>query len=161
MEILITDTGYLSTKGDQPCIGKKYSLTDSTDGSDMQNKAFHALVGEYYKSGLWSHNVKTFTEFRDVIKRDLGAGFESYIYVVIENGLPVIKKAKKLEDVPREILDSDEMKSQVLGKLKSWSAYGKKERTTTIDKLITEMILQGINSKKFNEIIDGMKGDTN
>jgi len=41
--------------------------------------------------------------------------------------------------------------------LKSWSDYTKKERQLTIDNIINEMFQVGVNSNRFNEILQGME----
>jgi len=63
-----------------------------------------------------------------------------------------LHKVKSLEQVPEGI-----PKSHIMGKLKSWADYTKKERRQAIDKLIAEMIQVGVNTKKFYEILDGME----
>ena len=157
---------------EQPEVGGYYYLESAKSGTQEQNKAFHALVGEYYKSGLHKYDTVSYAEFKDLIKRDLGAKFEAFIYVemekynydgyggVIEQGeRPVIKDAQTYEDIPEHIRQDPELKSLARGRLKSWSKYTKKERTSTIDKLISEMLQVGVDTKKFHEIIEGMGGD--
>ncbi len=167
MEILITESGYLCLDEDKPEIGKKYRLEDIAEGTEKQNKAFHALVGEYYKTGAWSYTGSgykkgvTFAEFRDLIKRNLGAGFESYVYADYVDGKAIIKKAKKKEDIPGWILADKDWSKMVLGKLKSWSKYTKVQRLKTIDNLIAEMINAGVQTKHFFEILEGIKGENN
>jgi len=148
--IQITPEGFIHLSGNAPVVGKKYALEDITEGSGEQNRAFHALVGEYWKSGAHSYPAKNFDQFRDYIKRDLGAGFESYVYASPEG----IKKVDTLDEIPAEY----RVPPYCLGKLKSWSKYTKKQRTETIDKLISEMHQAGVNTKKFQEILQGMEG---
>ena len=148
MIILITENGYLLEKGEPPKIGKRYILEDAENGTLAQNKAFHALVQEYWRSGASSYNAERFTDFRDMIKRDLGAGFEAYIYAD-DDGL---HKVKHLEQVPDSV-----PRTHIMGKLKSWADYTKKERQQTIDTLIAEMIQAGVVSAKFQEILQGLE----
>jgi hypothetical protein len=148
MIVLITDTGYILEAGESPKVGKKYSLEEADTPTQRQNKAFHALVQEYWTTGAHSYPAKTFIEFRDFIKRDLGAGFESYVYATPEG----IKKAKSLDEIPAEY----NVEGFVLGKLKSWADYTKKERISAIDRLKSEMIQAGVNTRKFQEILEGM-----
>jgi len=168
MKILITETGYLVESKDSPVIGHRYNLEDAVEGTAAQNKAFHALLQEYYKSGMHSYNADNFADFKNQIKRHLGAGFEAYIYVEIFKpvmGLgsldrPVIRDAKKYEDIPEAIRKDENMKELIRGRLKSWTSYTKKERKNTINNLIAEMTTAGVNSKKFNEILEGMGNDS-
>jgi len=150
MIILITPDGYVPESAEAPEVGRRYYLEDATTGTLAQGKAFHALIQEYWRSGAHSYNVKTFNEFRDCIKRDLGAGFDSYIWAD-ENG---IHKAEKLTDIP---MDARMDRKRILGKLKSWADYTMKERRESIDRVIAEMQQAGVQSKKFFEILDGMK----
>jgi hypothetical protein len=145
LTILITADGEYLAEDDSPVVGHRYTLEDATCGTSAQNKAFHSILTEYWKSGLWSYQGSgykqgaTFDEFRDMVKRNLGAGFESYIYATDKG----IKKAKTLEEIPTEYRSD---KRFILGKLKSWSSYGKKERKQTIDNLIAECNQVGLNS---------------
>ena len=149
MRILITPTGYVHESGDVPVEGKSYFLEDATSGSLAQNKAFHALVMEFFKSGCHSYTCATWQELKDFIKRDMGAGFESYVYAN-ESGMHEVKTK---EEIP-----AGTPRTHIRGKLKSWSKYTKKERRETMDLLISTMIQAGVNSKKFNEIMTGMEG---
>ena len=148
MVIQITPEGYIHLSGDTPELGKTYALEDVTEGTGKQNRAFHSLVQEYWQTGAHSYQAKTFERFRDFIKRDLGAGFESYVYAD-ETGM---HKVKTIDEIP----DSVPM-SHRLGKLKSWAAYTKNERIATLDRLISEMLQAGVNSRKFHEILEGME----
>jgi len=157
MKVCITAPGaYLAIGSDIPVVGQVYTLEDAAAGTEAQNKAFHSLVQEYWKSGSHSYGAENFDDFRNQIKRKIGAGFEAYVYAVIENGKPMIKDAKKYNEIPEQVREDPEWKLLIRGRLKSWSDYGKKERRETLDNLISEMHQAGINSKKFNEILDGM-----
>ncbi len=63
---------------------------------------------------------------------------------------------KDKTEIPIDILENENMKDMIRGKLKSWSDYTKKQRKETIDNLISEMLQAGINSNKFQEIMKGM-----
>ena len=149
MTILITDDGYIA-EGKQPEVGKRYYLTDAESGTEAQNKAFHALVQEYFKSGAFSYPAKTFQELKDFIKRDLGAGFENFVYATPEG----IKRATTTDEIPEEYRTAQ----YTMGRLKSWSKYTKRERRETMDALIAQMLLVGVQTKKFNEIMTGLEG---
>jgi len=164
MEIVIDRPGhYVLVRGETPEIGLVYSLEDTTKGTDRQNRAFHPLLVEYYRSGLWSYQGSgynagaTLHEFKDLVKRKLGAGFESYVYADMGNGRAVIRKAQRYEDIPEEIRSSPDRRELILGKLKSWADYTKKERRLTIDNLIAEMHTVGVQTKRFYEILEGMQ----
>lgn len=147
--IQITPDGYIVLSGDAPEQGRKYALEDIATGTTAQNNAFHALIQEFFRSGCHSYNCETWQEFKDFIKRDMGAGFESYVYAD-ETGMHEVKTKEEIPDgTPR---------THIRGKLKSWSKYTKKQRRETMDLLISTMIQAGVNTKKFHEILDGMEG---
>jgi len=158
MKILITGPGTFNQCGDEtPEVGSKYALEEADTASGEQNRLFHALVQEYFKTGLSSRDAKELHKFRDQVKRDLGAGFEKVIYAVIEDGKAVIKEAGSYGEVPEAVRNDPDLKKMILGKLKSWSDYTKKERTTTIDNLISEMHQVGVQTKHFHEILKGLE----
>ena len=71
----------LFTDGDLPEVGCYYFLEKSEPRTGNQNRAFHALVMEYWRSGMHSYDCKSYIDFRNNIKKYLGEGFESYVYV--------------------------------------------------------------------------------
>lgn len=149
MCILITPGGgYVHISGAAPEEGKTYLLEDATDGTQQQNRAFHPLVQEFFRSGCHSYNCETWQELKDFIKRDMGAGFESYVYAD-ESGMHEVKTK---EEIP-----AGTPRTHIRGKLKSWSKYTKKQRRETMDLLISTMIQAGVNTKKFHEILDGLE----
>ena len=158
MKIVVTAPGqFQSLSVEVPEPGMVYELNNNEEGTDAQNRAFHALVQEYWRSGCHSYNATNIMEFRNMIKRHLGAGFEAFVYAVIENGKPVIRDAKTYEEIPEAVRIDPDLKKLVRGRLKSWSDYSKRERTETIDRLIAEMEETGVQTKKFYEILEGMQ----
>lgn len=153
---IVADGRYTTDSADLPQVGRVYVLEDAENGTNAQNKAFHAILGEYWKSGQHSYQVKDFDSFRDVIKRNLGAGFESFVYADIVDGAPKLVACKTKAEIPVHVMQSPHRDSLVRGRLKSWSDYTKKERRETMDKLISEMHQAGVQSKKFHEILEGM-----
>ena len=138
MKILITADGQFT--GASLKTGCYYNAEPVDDsGTNEQNRAFHALISEYWRSGAHSYNAKNFQHFRELIKLYLGAGAEQYYSLVDEQGKPITE--------PR-----------VSWRIKSWANYSKRERTETIDRLISEMIQVGVNTNRFNEILRGMEG---
>ena len=164
MTITITAPGeYMADTQDEPEVGRRYQLEDATSGTGAQNRAFHALLSEYYRTRLWSYQGSgynsgaTFDEFRNLVKRKLGAGFESFVYAEIVDGRPVIRDAKTYAEIPEAVRSDPHLKELVRGRLKSWADYTKRERRTTMDGLITEMIEVGVNTPHFREIMEGME----
>ena len=70
-----------------------------------------------------------------------------------DDGIPVLKDAKKYKDIPDEIRRLPWKNEVIRGRLVSWSDYSLKQRRQTIDKLIRDMLANGVNSRKFNEIL--------
>jgi hypothetical protein len=157
MRILCTGPGIYS--GDELIIGKYYEAVEVDTPTERQNRAFHALIQEFYASGCHSYNVKSFKQFRNYIKRDIGAGFERYKYVEQTSSGLKWGGCKTPDGIPENVARDECGNPLASGILKSWSDYSKKERTETIDRLINIMIQCDVNNKKFYEIIDGMRSD--
>jgi len=109
-------------------------------GSDAQNRAFHSLIGEYWKSGLSSY--ESFDDMRDTFKLR-AAGADEYIF--IENGK--VRHVKSL----------DEVKGRYAEVPKSWADFTVEQRKAAIDEVIREATIAGINSRKWEEILRGME----
>ena len=142
--------------GESPEVGHKYELESMVDGTQAQNKLFHSLVMVYYNSGQHNDDKIDFYTFRERIKKNLGCGFESYIYIEIVDDMPKIKHARKIEDIPDYIRSDPQYKDKTLGKLKSWSSYSKNQRKKTIDNLISEMLQVEVKSNEFQTILKGI-----
>ena len=112
-------------------------------GTDQQNRAFHALLGEYWKSGLSSY--ESYDDMKDTIKLRI-AGADEYIF--IDNGK--VRHAKSL----------DEVKGRYAEVPKSWADFTLEQRRDAIDEVIREATMAGINSKKWGEILQGMEDGT-
>jgi hypothetical protein len=123
--------------GDDLPVGEMYEVKPCEDGTERQNRAWHALLQEYFVSGCHSYDAKNFLHFRELIKLYLGAGVEVYYNLVDDYGKILNEPVKRY-------------------RVKSWSRYTKRERKESIDRLIAEMIQAGVDSKKFNEILSGL-----
>ena len=156
------DDTYIVESKDAPVLGRSYNLEDAACGTGAQNRLFHALLDIYYKSGAWSYQGSgynqgaTYGEFRNMVKRKLGAGFEAFVYAEIVKGKPVIKDAKTYADIPASVRADPALKQIVRGRLKSWIDYSKSERRRTIDLLFAEMDHVGVRSEKLEEIRAGL-----
>lgn len=164
MKVKILDGDqFLVESGKAPAVGKSYVMEEAATATGEQNRAFHALLGEYWRSGLHSSDAPNFADFRKQVLVRRGAGHEKIVFTSIETGSDgklkaVIHQVKTLDEVPREIFRDPDLKKMVLAAPKSWTEYTKTERTMTIDNLITDMIASGVNSDKFAQIIEGMGG---
>lgn len=103
--------------GEQPLPGFYYLLEDATNGTNAQNKAFHALLNAFY---FWMARTDQFQfeddgkiydlrtpsagDFREFFKYKYGAGASHYQYV--DDDLSM-KKAKTLDEIPKHILTGD------------------------------------------------------
>ncbi len=157
MTILITAPGSFLADSTEPLVGRRYILEDPATGTNAQNRAFHALVSEYFTSGLHSYSATNLKDFRNQIKLRLGMGYEAFVYALLENGKPIIKDAKTYHEIPEEIRTDPDLLKLIRGRLKSWADYTKKERRETLDRLISEMIQAGVNTPKFEEILEGLR----
>ena len=114
-----------------------YNIEPADAGTENQNRVFHALLSEYWRSGCHSYDAKNFPHFRELWKLYEGAGAEKYFDIVDESGNPCEPIIKY--------------------RVKSWRDYTKKERKDAIDNLINRMVESGVNSAKFSEILHGME----
>ena len=110
-------------------------------GTDQQNRAFHALLGEYWKSGLSSY--ESFEDMRDTIKLRI-AGADGFLFIDDKGR---IKEVKSLEQV----------KGRYAEVPKSWADFTLDQRKDAIDEVIREATMAGVNSRKWDEIIAGME----
>lgn len=157
MKILIIEEGkYLLESKSAPIVGRKYILEDVERGTAAQNKAAHALMQEYFKSGLFSDNADTWQDLRNRLKIRLGQGFESFVYIDPDDPYK-IQDAETWELIPVHVKTDPQMKDYIRGRVKSWSDYTLKQRRDFIDNLIAEMHTVGVQSKKFYEILEGME----
>lgn len=109
-------------------------------GTDAQNRAFHSLLGEYWKSGLSSY--ESYDDMRDTFKLR-AAGADEYIF--IENGK--VRHVKSLDEVNGRYAEVP----------KSWADFTVEQRKDAIDEVIREATMAGINSRKWEEILRGME----
>ena len=159
MKILILPSEkYQPYSTDKPIEGMYYILESAEKSTDKQRQTAHALINEYWKTGLHpKYGGDQYNLFRDKLKRDLGAGFDSYVYADVIDGKPKIIKVKREADIPEEIRNGTDRESRILGRLKSMSDYTKRDYMQLIDNLIDDMIAAGVNTAKFWEILDGFK----
>ena len=136
MKILITAPGRF--EGEKLKVACYYNVELADEGTDAQNKTFHALIQCYWASGCHSYNAKNFLHFREIIKLYLGAGAEKYQSLIDDNGKPVEKPVIRY-------------------RVKSWARYTKKERSEAIDRLIAEMHQARVQTRKFYEILSGLE----
>lgn len=92
--------------------------------SIQQNNLFHALITEYYISGL--HSCDSWQGLKNQMKYQLGEGFIQTL----------------------TLADGEKY-----GILKSLADYSMSELSRLTDNVISDMIMVGVNSKKFDEIL--------
>jgi len=92
--------------------------------SIQQNKLFHALITEYYISGL--HSCPSWQALKNQMKYQFGEGFIQTL----------------------TLADGEKY-----GILKSLADYSMSELSRLTDNVISDMIQVGVNSKKFDEIL--------
>lgn len=117
-------------------------------GTNEQNRAFHALLNEFFISNL--HSYKCYEDMRDSFKIR-AAGAKEYLYIDLENGKLRQHTCKSLSDIPENC--------QWCQIPKSWAEFNREERTMAIQLLITEGYNAGMNSRHWEEIMEGMNND--
>jgi hypothetical protein len=119
-------------------VGCHYTVELADEGTDAQNRTFHALLQCYWASGCHSYDARSYEHFRALIKLYLGAGMEKFYNLANADGTPC----------PQGRPDY---------RLKSWGDYSKKERQMAINNLVSEMTQVGVNTNHFEEILRGME----
>jgi len=137
MRILITAKNQFS--GADLTIGKYYSVELADLGTDQQRKTIHALIRCYWLSNCHSYNCKSYEEFYEAMKRDLGAG--------------KTKHRSLVDPISGESLGEP----VIVYSLKSLRDYTKKERMDFISNIISLMDMTGVDTPKYREIISGLE----
>jgi len=137
MKIFIVDKNKF--EGADLKVGKFYNVELADMGTYQQMKTIHALIGCYWFSNCHSYNCKSYEEFREVMKRDLGAGR--------------IKIRSLVDPLTGESLDEP----VTVYDLKSIGKYTKKERMEFISNLINEMNIVQVDTPKYREILSGLE----
>ena len=147
--------------GEPPQEGKYYTLEEYQQGTDAQRRAREPLIREYWKSGLHpKYGGEPFSKFRDYLKVSLGQGMEKFFYGYFSDGKIIQGECALWKDVPEDCRRlHKEGKAFAVGKLKSFSKYSVKQMSDFVDNLIDDMASAGVNSKKFYQIVDGMKSN--
>jgi hypothetical protein len=133
-----------------------YNAEPADEATANQNRAFHAILGELYRSGAYSYPAKSLNELKNFIKRD-AVGFESYVIITeTESGLAFMETAD-IEEARNRAARDDRGRPLIKGKLKSWADFTKRERAATIDYLISYCLNCGLDTPHFEEILKGME----
>jgi hypothetical protein len=136
LKILITSSNTFT--GANLAIGKYYNAELADQGTDQQRKTIHALIRCYWLSNCHSYNCKSYEEFYEAMKRDLGAGKTKHRSLV-------------------DPISGDSLSEPVIVySLKSLRDYSKKERMDFISNLIAEMDIVGVDTPKYREILQGI-----
>lgn len=155
MTILITAPGEFS--GAELKTGCYYNAEPAAEGTEAQNRLFHKLLQIFMVSNRHSYNAKTFQEFKDMVKKDYGAGFKSYVYIQDTKSGLFKGRVKNIADVPENIAIDKYGNKMLWGELLSWSKYSKKQRMDTINNVISVMHQLDIKTKEFYEILDQLE----
>lgn len=143
-----------------PTAGIEYELIKTNTVSYMQHRLFHPLVIEWYRSDMYPYNdIKDWWALRQLCKFKFGNGFGSYIYVNWEYAMVEVYDMKDIpQDIYIDYLSTDHggngNHSRIQGKLQSLTTYKKAEMSNLIDNVIRAMFKSGVNTTKFNSIIE-------
>lgn len=130
--------------------------------TNKQNKFFHDLLGEYWLSGLSSY--ESADSMRDKFKGV--AGLIEEITIVKPLKIPINAKKAIMQCIhillQNKVISNEDFNEvckrlrgeRIQQKIGSWADVKKKSATIAIDCLINEMKDAGVNSKKFNEILE-------
>jgi transposase-like protein len=116
--------------------------TPKKSGTEEQNRAFHALINEFWLTGCSSYpNYET---MRDSYK--LRAGGAKEYKIATENGVVTSKTLEGYEGYISIAIP------------KSWSEFNREQRMKAIDLVLADIYQSGASSKKLDEIIGGLDG---
>lgn len=135
--------------------GKKCFVTYETADSKSlaQNKAFHSLLGCFWRSGCSSFG--SYNEMKDYYKLAVGhIAWTRYVFMT-PDGLEYVTDHN---DVPQGVKSySDPYPA-------SWANITVEKATQAINQLINDMLEAGVSgsdqSKKFDEIMDGLYNES-
>lgn len=161
--LILPDNKYLIESKQQPKEGMQYSLESLTEGTGAQRRTREKLIMIYWKSGRHpKYGGDQYDVFRDKLKRSIGEGFNKYVYGDIYQDKKTgkyksaIKQVERFEEIPLYIREDPDLKESILGKLKSFSKYTKKQNQKFIDRIILDMGAVGVDSDEFQEMLKGM-----
>jgi hypothetical protein len=149
MKILVTSPETFT--GSNLTVGAYYNVEPACEGTSAQNRTFHKLIAIYFRSGLYSYQANNEQELKDQIKLHIGRGVKNYVYVDNEG------HKRKSKDLPKYVMANKYGEKYLWAKLYSWADYTKKQRMELIDGLIKEMLQTGVNSREFEEILQGLE----
>ncbi len=112
-------------------------------GTDEQNRAFHALINEFFLSGYSSFD--SVFEMRNYYKL-LSGGADYYIWFDDKGGR---HSAELIEHIPKGALYVEVPKS--------WTKFTREQRANAIDLVMKEGFNAGVNTQHWDEIIQGME----
>lgn len=117
-------------------------------GTDEQNRAFHALINEFFLSGCSSFD--SVFEMKNYYKLQASEPLY-YIWFDINGELHYAEKVSQISKGALKVVKIP----------KSWANFNREERKTAIELVISEGYNAGVNSKKWDEIIKGMQDENN
>ena len=125
-------------------------IIDSDDIARLR-RSFHPLLHEWIDSGYCPYG-NDFLTVKQIVKRDLGEGFECYYY---SDDSGAVIKEKDIDEIP-DYIRADH--KRIRGLLKSTENYTRGQYSNLVNNLINQMDASGCNSKRYHEIREGMNG---
>ena len=146
---------------DEPETGEIYEMVLFKDYTGRQRHLFEKLVKVYYLSGASSYEALNYKSFRNEIKKNLGEGFDRFEYTDDKYKIisVTLNKGDNISDLMPDYVALDFQNGnheRLRGFVKSTKKYSKKDFTGMIDLMIKEMIMTGINSKQFQDILESI-----
>ncbi len=157
--------------GDLPEVGAYYVIEKIVDkGTAKQNRTFHPLIDCLYS---WMLDINTFQFEDNGIEYDLRCSNKDKLKLLFKirygKGACLWRYSDKnhnlveiddLNKVPDYVVDDFNKGNK--GRINasdaiSWKYYDKKDRIELIDKTINIMKTIGVDSKKFYDVLDGIK----
>ncbi|MDC7221572.1 MAG: hypothetical protein PQJ59_16680 [Spirochaetales bacterium] len=143
---------------DLPEPGKVYELVEIDEASDKQRKLFEPLCRLYFNSFCYPHEVKTWEDLRDDIKKRLGLGYSHLEYVDENYQIVTIPFKNWKESIPEKVLLDFQggNKYRLKGILRSTTTYSSNQFFSMTDSMIREMIYNNVIHSKMGKKFDSI-----
>jgi hypothetical protein len=142
---------WIATNKDEPFL--RVDIEIESDHERLR-RSFHVLLKAWFNSGEWSCNgseINSLEKFKDYYKF-AGCDFKANGYIYKGDRFDTLEKL-------HEAYDYVVVKEFIRPEVKSWTKMSKKEKSSCIDLLLTEIKLSYTNNQEVLNWVDKISGD--
>lgn len=149
----------LLESGSMPVAGNLYLLSKGDGVSYLQHALFHPLCQVWYDSQCYPYpDIHDWWDLRQTVKLRMGQGYGYYQY---SDEFHRIIKETEWTNIPYEVIhdyspEGNGNEARIKKRLKSLKDYTMPQMSEMISTLIKSMILSGVNSNKFQRILENI-----